>query len=151
MAHSLRRVSSAGEWASLHAIRRAVLFPPGRGRSRYDDSHRDDRAEGNIPFLFLHDEHPIGVLRLDLRGPVGIVRLVAIVAEQQGKGHGRALAVLLDHEARRHGIVMLRVNAAPDAVGFYERTGWRRETWDREELVGIAEGCVQMTKSLRKA
>ena len=41
----------------------------------------------------------------------------------------------------------MRVNAAPDAVGFYEKTGWHEESWDPEELVGIASNCIQMVKT----
>ena len=42
----------------------------------------------------------------------------------------------------------LFVNAAPDAVGYYEKLGWRRFNWDETELSGIAVGTIQMTKSL---
>ena len=46
------------------------------------------------------------------------------------------------------GLRELRVNAAPDAVGFYEGCGWQRNSWAPDELTGIAADCVQMTKPL---
>jgi N-acetylglutamate synthase-like GNAT family acetyltransferase len=98
--------------------------------------------------LLLHNGRPIGVVRLDLRGATAIVRLVAIAETEQRKGHGRKLNALVEAEARRRGVRLLRVNAAPDAVGYYERMGWRHSTWDKRELVGLARPCVQMTKDL---
>ena len=40
------------------------------------------------------------------------------------------------------------VHAASTAVGFYERIGFVRESWDPSELVGWNTDSVQMTKSL---
>jgi hypothetical protein len=148
MPYELRPVRSADDWLNMHRIRRSVLFAPGRHSIQYDENHPDDRAEQNIPFLLLLDSRPIGVVRLDLKGTIAVVRLVAIVCEEQRKGHGRRLDSLVEAEARRRSVTTLRVNAAPDAVGYYEKTGWRQFAWDKSELVGLAEGCVQMTKQL---
>lgn len=148
MPYELRAVTSADDWRHLHAIRRAVLFAPGRHDIAYDESHPDDRADGNQPYLLVLDGDAIGVARLDVRDELAVLRLVAIVDAAQGKGHGRAFSDLLDAEARRLGVAALRVNAAPDAVGYYEKTGWRRESWDARELAGLAASTVQMTKRL---
>ncbi|TKT74892.1 GNAT family N-acetyltransferase [Aquamicrobium sp. LC103] len=148
MPHELRPVSSPEDWKRLHAIRRAVLFAPDRHAVDYDENHPDDRAEGNIPFLLLLDGRAIGVVRIDFRGATAVVRLVAIAEAEQRKGHGRTLDALVAAEARRRGVSSLRVNAAPDAVGYYEKAGWLPASWDRSELVGIAKDCVQMTKAL---
>lgn len=148
MNHALRRVTTPYDWAAMHAIRRAELIHPGRHAVAYDENHPDDRAAGNIPFLLLHRDRPIGVVRLDVRGDRGIVRLVAVIAPEQRRGHGRALSDLVDAEARRHGVTTLLVNAAADAVGFYEKTGWQRVAWDPAERKGLAADAVQMTKVL---
>jgi N-acetylglutamate synthase-like GNAT family acetyltransferase len=146
--HELKRVETAEDWRQLHAIRRAVLFPPGRHKFEYNENHPDDRVEGNVPYLLLLDGAPIGVVRLDKRGSLGVVRLVAIRSERQREGHGRIMSDLIDAEALRLGITELRVNAAADAVGYYEKTGWTRGSWDPTELTGVAASCVQMTKVL---
>jgi N-acetylglutamate synthase-like GNAT family acetyltransferase len=148
MAYELRPVRSLEDWRHLHEIRRAVLFAPERHSVDYDENHPDDRAEENIPFLLLLDGRPIGVTRLDLRGNVAVVRLVAIVAAEQGKGHGRMLNALVEAEARKRGVRTLHVNAALEAVGYYEKIGWLRKSWDTTELVGLAKDCVQMIKEL---
>lgn len=148
MHHELHPVVSVEDWRHLHRIRRTVLFSPGRHSVSYDENHPDDRAQGNVPYLLLLDSHPIGVVRLDFRGTVAIVRLVAITTDEQGKGYGRKLDALVESEAKRRGVNTLHVNAAPDAVGYYQKTGWKHETWDSSELTGIAANCVQMTKHL---
>ena len=58
------------------------------------------------------------------------------------------MSALVDREARRRGVRLLRVNAAPEAVGFYERTGWQPREWDCDELSGIAADCIQMERRL---
>jgi GNAT superfamily N-acetyltransferase len=147
----LRPVTSGPDWRAMHEIRLATLFAPGRHGAEvvYDENHPDDRDPNNRCFLLAVDEVPVGVVRLDRRGEDGgVVRLVAIVPELQGRGLGRSMSDLIDGEARRRGMTTLVVNAHESAVGFYERTGWTRESWDPSELVGIASRCVQMSKPL---
>jgi GNAT superfamily N-acetyltransferase len=73
---------------------------------------------------------------------------VAIESEFQGQGHGRVLSHFLENYARRLGILTLYVNAAPEAVGYYEKLGWTPEVWNKAELIGIASQCLQMSKRL---
>jgi N-acetylglutamate synthase-like GNAT family acetyltransferase len=150
MTYELREVTTAIDWQAMHDIRRSTLFAPGRhGDVVYDEQHPDDRNPDNQCFLFLLDGRPIGVARLDRRGKDGgVVRLVAILPDLQGGGHGRAMAAMIDDAARSRGMRHLVINSAPSATGFYEKTGWTRSDWDASELVGIASTCVQMRKSL---
>jgi N-acetylglutamate synthase-like GNAT family acetyltransferase len=95
------------------------------------------------------DGGAIGTTRLDDFGNgTGAVRLVAIVGDLQRPGHGRKLGELVEDYARSLGMTTLFVNAAPDAVGYYEKFGWHRFKWDETELSGIASDAIQMTKSL---
>jgi GNAT superfamily N-acetyltransferase len=148
MRHHLKIVDGPDAWRAMHDIRRAVLFAPDRHAVAYDENHPDDRVEGNTPFLFCEDDEPVGVARLDEHGEVGIVRLVAIVTDRQRTGLGRAMDTALVAEARRRGISILRVNAAADAVGFYEKTGWRKADWNPVELTGMARDAVQMQREI---
>jgi GNAT superfamily N-acetyltransferase len=151
LSYELRAVVSPADWAALHNIRRATLFAPGRHLidAAYNDNHPDDRDPANQPFVLMLEREPIGVVRLDWRGvDGGVVRLVAIVPDRQRQGHGRVLDRLVVEEARRRNMHVLHVNAHPNAVGFYDKTGWRREVWDPSELVGLAADCVQMVKGL---
>lgn len=148
MSYELRAVATPEDWAAMHGIRRATLFTPERGVV-YDEHHPHDLNPANQCFVLFHEQQPIGVVRLDPRGDDAmVVRLVAIVPQLQGQGHGRVLGRLVEEEARRRGARRLMLNARDSAVGFYERTGWSREDWDVSELTGIAGHCVQMAKTI---
>ena len=135
----------------MHDLRRATLFARGRHGDEivYDENHADDRDPDNHCLLLMWDGKPVGITRLDKRGANGgVVRLVAISPELQRQGHGRLLSALVEDEARARGMRWLFVNAHKSAVGYYENTGWRLESWDPGELVGLAAQCVQMSKTL---
>lgn len=149
MAHALRIVTTPEDWEAMHAIRLQVLFTPERHPGLvYNRAHAHDTDPEHTKFLLMLDGEPIGTTRLDPRGPGGIVRLVGIVPSHQRQGHGSALEGLVVNYARAQGMTQLWVNAARDAVGFYEKRGWSPLVWDEEELATFAANCVQMTKPL---
>jgi len=124
MDYALTPVVTAADWQALHDLRRATLFAPGRHPGLvYDDNHPDDHAPDHVPYLLVGDGAPIGMVRLDFRGEVAVVRLVAIAPKLQRRGHGSVLDRLAVEAARARGVRMLVVNSAPDAVGFYKRSG----------------------------
>jgi N-acetylglutamate synthase-like GNAT family acetyltransferase len=148
MNYELVKVATEHDWEEYHALRRRVLWEA-RGRSDYDPTRPAERAATNHPLLLKLDGRPIGTTRLDDLGDGrGVVRLVAIASDVQRQGHGRSLSGLVERYAQQLGLHTLLVNADPDAVGYYEKIGWRDCTWDEAELTGIASGCTQMAKSL---
>lgn len=149
MRYELVEVQSAEEWKAYHFLRRKVLWEA-KGRFNYNENHPDEHLNANHPLLLKLQGRAIGTARLDEIGRgSGVVRLVSIASEVQRAGHGRTLSLLAEEYARRLGIATLLVNAAPDAVGFYEKMGWKKEMWDESELRGLASDCVQMMKNLR--
>ena len=111
-------------WEAYHRIRRSVLYE-GRGRvGVYDANHPDDCAPGHHPLLLLEGSRPVGVARLDVHGDYGIVRTVAISPDVQRAGYGRRLMAGVERLAAEVGLSRLEVNAAADAVGFYQALGW---------------------------
>lgn len=50
------------------------------------------------------------------------------------QGHGRVLPDFIDNCAQHPRILTLCMNAAPEAVGYYEKLGWGPEIWDKAEL-----------------
>ncbi|WP_068412121.1 GNAT family N-acetyltransferase [Labrenzia sp. OB1] len=148
MNYKFHAVASEKDWSRLHDIRRTVLFAPGRHSVEYNENHPEDRKDGNIPYLLDLDDRAFGVVRIDYKGSVAVVRLVAIAATEQGNGHGRQLNAMIEAEAKKHGVETLRVNAAPGAVGYYEKMDWKQAIWDANELVGLASNCVQMSKKI---
>ncbi|RNJ50821.1 GNAT family N-acetyltransferase [Methylocystis hirsuta] len=148
MKYDLIDVQSPDDWKDYHFLRRTVLWEA-KGRHNYNENHADERVKANHPLLLKLHDRPIGAVRLDEAGDCsGVVRLVSIAPDVQRSGHGSVLSSLIEAYARRLGITTLLVNAAPDAVGFYEKMGWKKEMWDESELRGLASDCVQMTKNL---
>lgn len=149
MSHTLSPPATEDDWRAFHGIREAVLWTA-RGKSGYDRHHVDDYdVPANQPLLLKHDGTPIGTLRLDDRGDgTGVLRLVAVVSTEQSRGHGRALLDLAAERARGQGLRTLFINAAPEALGFYQKTGWERFAWSEGEARGIARDCIQMRKAI---
>ncbi|CAN7407661.1 GNAT family N-acetyltransferase [Devosia sp. LjRoot16] len=149
MTYELRELASPEDWEAMHRIRLEVLFTAERHPGLvYDRAHPHDLEPTHSKFVLMHDGVPIGTTRLDPRGEGGIVRLVAIVPPLQRQGHGSVLEALLIDYARARGMKRLWLNAARDAVGFYEKLGWTAEVWDEVELATFAHNCVQMTKPI---
>jgi GNAT superfamily N-acetyltransferase len=112
MSYELVNVTTEIDWRAYHSLRRHVLWEA-RGRDDYDERHPDEYLAANHPLLLKLDGGPIGTTRLDNLGDGrGVVRLVAIAADAQRRGHGRALSALVDDYARGLGLTTLLVNAA---------------------------------------
>lgn len=149
MEYELIEVKSDIDWHYYHNIRKSVLFEA-RGRVFvYDENHPDEYLEHNHSLLFKYRDEAVGTCRLDnLNNKKAIVRLVAIIKEKQRKGHGRILNKMVEEYARTLGVCQLYVNAAPEAIGFYECLGYRPYSWNPSELTGFAENCLQMKKDI---
>jgi N-acetylglutamate synthase-like GNAT family acetyltransferase len=149
VSYTLEAPAGPEDWQAFHDIREAVLFRARHPGVVYDRNHPDDFTPANRPLLFKRDRRPIGTIRLDDFGNgTGAVRLVAIAKTEQGKGHGRIMDRMCVDLARRLGMHTLFVNAVPESVGFYEKTGWEIFSWNPDELVSIAACCVQMRKRI---
>lgn len=134
-------VSSQSQWEAYHQIRRHVLFEL-RGLTGCNDQHPDDRKPGHFPLIFVDENGPLGAVRLDLTGSGnGVVRMVAIVADRQRQGIGRAMMIAVERLAMAQRVVRLEVHAAPDAVRFYYKIGW--------EMVDAHQPNPLMAKALK--
>lgn len=147
--YSLIRVEDLSDWEAYHGIRRAELFDAKGRIGIYDPNRPEERAPGNFPLLLKFHGRDVGTTRLDVRQDgTAIIRLVAVPKTEQGKGHGRELARQVEAVARQNGTKKMLVNAAPEAVGYYEKLGYVRDDWDPSELQGISADSVQMSKPL---
>jgi len=142
--HALRTPQTDEEWRSFHAIRRKVLFE-NRGKSEtYIENHPDDSKPGNHPLILVYGEDIIGVLRMDIEAPIAWLRRVAIREDLQRCGHGRVLLRLVEAFAKAKRCDEIRSNAAVEAVAFYERCGFARDSY-----VPAPVNSVRVRKSLR--
>ena len=142
--HALRTPQDDEEWRAFHAIRRKVLFE-NRGKTEaYIENHPDDSKPGNYPLILLYGDEVIGVVRLDIAAPVAWLRRVAIRDDSQLQGHGRVLLRLAEAFAVEKGCDEIRSNAAVEAIEFYERCGYARDS-----TVDAPVNSVRVRKSLR--
>lgn len=149
MTYDLIEVTEPDDWAAYHAIRRQELFEAKGRHGIYNPNFPGEYLPGMHPYLLKLNGQPLGTTRLDIRDDgTCVFRLVAITALEQGRGHGRVLGRLVEERGRAFGAHTGLVNAAPTAVGYYEKTGWHRHVWDEAELVSIASDCIQMRKAL---
>lgn len=150
MRYDLLIVTTPDDWERYHFIRRTELFEARHRAVTYDSNHPDEYLPNHFPLLLKAEDNGVATTGLDLLGDGrAAIRLVAVTRADQGKGYGRILNDKIEAFARSKGVTELVVNAAPEALGYYERMGFTREVWDAAELFGIAEDCIQMTKSLR--
>ncbi|TBB57044.1 GNAT family N-acetyltransferase [Rhizobium ruizarguesonis] len=97
----------------------------GSGVYNGNERHPDDGRPEHLPLVFVDGNECVGAVRLDLTGNGnGVVGTVAIVAERQRQGIGRAMITAAESLAMAHEAVRLEAHAAPDAVGFYYKIGW---------------------------
>jgi GNAT superfamily N-acetyltransferase len=145
-AHELVNPMNENEWRAYHEIRRQVLFEARGQFAVYNENHPDDQAPGHYPKLLKYDGEPVGVVRIDIHGAVATLRRVAIRAEVQKRGHGRALLSLAQRVAEEAGCTRLESFVAPDAIGFYRRAGF--EISDSESAAPPHSQSVFMSKDL---
>src|SRR5712692_4928818 len=126
--YELIAVSTPDDWIAYHRIRREELFEA-RGRyGVYDSNHPDEGLQNHFPLLLKCNGMAVATVRLDLHEQdIAVIRLVAVTRSEQAKGHGRILGKHIEEFARKEGVRKLVVNAARDAVGYYERLGFARE------------------------
>ena len=74
------------------------------------------------------------------------VRAMYVSPGATGDGLGLRLMLRLERVARALGIAELRLSATLNAVGFYERLGWRRDPVRADKRP--AQRCVAMRKRL---
>ena len=144
--YNLITPATTSEWEGFHRIRRVVLFEARGQFGVYSADHPDDRASNNHPKLLVYNGEHVGVVRIDIAHPVASLRRVAIRADLQRRGHGRALLCLVQRFARGAGCTRLASFVAPDAVDFYRKCGF---VVSQEEAIGPAgRSSVFMIKEL---
>ena len=126
--HELYSPHTEEQWQQYHEIRRRVLWEA-RGRfGVYDETHPDEHKQGNFPLLLRFRSDAIGVIRIDVEEDLAIFRRIAIRESLQRRGHGTRLMHLAERFAQVHGCVRLYSYVHPDAVSFYEKCGFQRDS-----------------------
>lgn len=81
------------------------------------------------------DERMLGCCMLVKEDPETVrLRQMAVVNDVQGKGIGRALMQFAENLARDRGYKRITMHARKNAVGFYERLGYKKVGEEFEEI-----------------
>jgi ribosomal protein S18 acetylase RimI-like enzyme len=85
-----------------------------------------EAEKDNMLIAAFEDDRILGCCMLVEEQP-GTVRLrqMAVLNDLQGKGIGRALMNFAENIARDRGYKILRMHARANAIGFYEKVGYR--------------------------
>jgi len=94
-----------------------------------------EEEKDNMLIGAFEDDHLLGCCMLVEEKP-GTVRLrqMAVLNDLQGKGIGRALMQFAENLARDHGYKVLTMHARKNAVGFYEKMGYKIRSNEFEEV-----------------
>lgn len=85
-----------------------------------------EEEKHNLLIGAFEDENILGCCMLVEENPdVVKLRQMAVLNALQGKGIGRALMQFAENLARDHGYRVLTMHARKNAVGFYEKMGYR--------------------------
>ena len=110
------------EWESYYRLRFTILRAP--WNQPLGSEVLADEMEA-IHAMVIENDQIIGVARMHQSGEnQGQVRCVAVAAEAQGKGVGKAIMLHLEERAKEMGMQEIVLEARENAVPFYKSMGY---------------------------
>lgn len=110
------------EWESYYRLRFTILRAP--WNQPLGSEVLADEMEA-IHAVVVENDQIIGVARMHQSGEnQGQVRCVAVAAEAQGKGVGKAIMLYLEEKAKEMGMQEIVLEARENAVPFYKSMGY---------------------------
>jgi predicted GNAT family N-acyltransferase len=89
----------------------------------------------NLHIAAYEDDQMLGCCMLVEEAPQMVrLRQMAVINDLQGKGIGRALMQFAENLARDRGYKRITMHARKNAVGFYEKMGYKRIGKEFEEI-----------------
>ena len=95
-----------------------------------------ENFESNASWAAVEDGKPVAFYTLLEANEIASIENLWVLPEFMGKGVGRRLFLHAVETARRRGYKSLKLEADPNAVGFYERMGMHRTGERRSEVDG---------------
>ncbi len=91
-------------------------------------SHEElEKEKNNLHMAAYEDDQMLGCCMLVEDGPQTVrLRQMAVINDLQGKGIGRALMQFAENIARDRGYKTITMHARKNAVGFYEKMGYKK-------------------------
>lgn len=110
------------DWESYYRLRFTILRAP--WNQPLGSEVLADELEA-IHAMVIDNDQIIGVARMHQSGEnQGQVRCVAVAAEAQGKGVGKAIMLHLEEKAKKMGMQEIVLEARENAVPFYKSMGY---------------------------
>ena len=105
-----------------------------------------EKEKQHMHMAAYEDDQILGCCMLVKEGDDTVrLRQMAVVNDVQGKGIGRALMQFAENLARDRGYKRITMHARKNAVGFYERLGYKKKG---DEFMEITIPHVKMEKEL---
>ncbi len=120
----IRSPQNQTEWKAYFELRFDILRAPW-GQAKGSEQTTDEAQHQH--FAFFNDANQIiGVGRLDQTAPqVGQVRFMAVAANQQGKGIGKAIMDEIQAVCKAQGCLQIILHAREVALPFYQKLGYQ--------------------------
>lgn len=120
----IRSPQNQTEWKAYFELRFDILRAPW-GQAKGSEQTTDEAQHQH--FAFFNDANQIiGVGRLDQTAPkVGQVRFMAVAANQQGKGIGKAIMDEIQAVCKAQGCLQIILHAREGALPFYQKLGYQ--------------------------
>jgi len=94
-----------------------------------------EREKNNLHIVAYEDERMLGCCMLLEEDPQTVrLRQMAVMNDLQGKGIGKALMQFAENLARDRGYKKITMHARKNALGFYEKMGYKTKGKEFEEI-----------------
>lgn len=94
-----------------------------------------EKEKDNLMMAAYEDDKILGCCMLVEEAPQMVrLRQMAVLNDLQGKGVGKALIQFAENLARDHGYRKITMHARKNAVGFYEKMGYKVQGQEFEEV-----------------
>lgn len=94
-----------------------------------------EKEKNNLMMGAYEDEQILGCCMLVEEAPETVrLRQMAVINDLQGKGIGKALMQFAENLARDRGYKRITMHARKNALGFYEKMGYRKVGTEFEEI-----------------
>ena len=120
------------EYQQMLKLREAVLRKPlGLSFSKEEL----EKEKNNLLIAAYEDKQMLGCCMLVEEEPETVrLRQMAVINDLQGKGIGKALMIFAENLARDRGYRHITMHARKNAIGFYEKMGYRIRGQEFQEL-----------------
>ena len=122
----------SAEYQEVIRLRDEILRRP---LGLYFTEEELEKEKNHLHIAAYEDDQMLGCCMLVEEKPETVrLRQMAVINDLQGKGIGRALMQFAENLARDRGYKKITMHARKNAVGFYEKMGYRKFGEEFEEI-----------------